>query len=224
MSTAMPFPTPDDTAETYWNGFYRGLDRPAASPPGPNALLVEEVGPLSPGTALDLGCGFGGDAIWLATQGWRVTAVDVSGAVLERAGEYAARADVAERIDWQRHDLTATFPAGTHDLVCAQFLHSPMERPGQRDAILRRALDAVAPGGSLLVTGHTGIPDSMKGTPFDVHLPTTTELHAALNPDPAVWSTVTERAATRETTGPDGRSFTHRDMMLRLVRAQAYAR
>lgn len=58
MSTAMPFPTPDDTAETYWDGFYRGLNRPADSAPGPNALFVDEVGPLSPGTALDLGCGF----------------------------------------------------------------------------------------------------------------------------------------------------------------------
>ena len=63
----------------------------------------------------------------------------------------------------------------------------------------------------------------MKGTPFDVHHPTTTELRAALDPDPAVWSTVTERAATREATGPDGRSFTRRDTMLRLVRTQASA-
>jgi hypothetical protein len=51
-------PDPDDTAETYWDGFYRGLNRPADSAPGPNALFVDEVGPLSPGTALDLGCGF----------------------------------------------------------------------------------------------------------------------------------------------------------------------
>jgi SAM-dependent methyltransferase len=213
---SMPLPTPDDTAQTYWDGFYDGFERPDDTVPTPNALLLEEVGSLSPGTALDLGCGFGGDAIGLAARGWRVTAADVSGAVLERAAGYAERVGV--RVDWQRHDLTATFPAGTYDLVYSQFLHSPMERPGDRDAILRRALDAVAPGGSFLVTGHAGIPDAMKGTPFDVHLPDAAELRTALALDPAVWTVAAERDATREVTGPDGRPFIRRDTVLRLRR------
>lgn len=220
---ALPSPVPGDTAETYWDGVYDGLDRPAHETPPPNALLVDEVGPLAPGTALDLGCGRGGDAIWLAGRGWRVTAVDVSGRVLDRARAHAARAGVTERIDWQRHDLTATFPAGTFDLVCSQFLHSPLEEPGQRDAILRAALGSVAAGGTLLVTGHVGIPEAMRGTPFDVHLPTTDEMRAALDPDPRAWTVTTERTAEREATGPDGRAFTRRDAVLRLTRSTVQA-
>jgi SAM-dependent methyltransferase len=212
---SMPLPTPEDTPQTYWDGFYGGPDRPAHRVPTPNALFVAEVEALAPGRALDLGCGLGGDAIWLVGRGWRVTAVDVSGEVLRRARGYAALAGV--EVDWQRHDLTATFPDGAHDLVCAQFLHSPLERPGQRDAILRRALDAVAPGGSLLVTGHAGIPDAMRGTAFDVHLPSTAELRAALAPDPTLWTVATERTTRREVTGPDGVPFTRADTVLRLV-------
>jgi SAM-dependent methyltransferase len=214
---SMPLPTPDDTPQTYWDGFYGGLDRPADRVPAPNALFAAEVGESAPGSALDLGCGLGGDAIWLAGRGWRVTAADVSGEVLRRARGFAALAGV--EVDWQRHDLAASFPAGSYDLVCAQFLHSPLERPGQRNAILRRALTAVAPGGSLLVTGHAGLPDAMRGTAFDVHLPSTAELRTALAADPARWAVATERALRREVTGPDGAPFVRADTVLRLVRA-----
>jgi hypothetical protein len=61
----------------------------------------------------------------------------------------------------------------------------------------------------------------MKGTPFDVHLPDTAELRAALALDPAVWTVAAERDATREVTGPDGRPFIRRDTVLRLRRGQA---
>ncbi len=217
----MPFPTATDTAETYWDGFYSGLAQPEGWRPGPNVVLVEEVAPLTPGTALDLGCGMGGDAIWLATHGWRVTAVDVSEAALDRARDHARRAGLAQRIRWERHDLTDTLPTGEHDLVCAQFLHSPMERPGQRDAMLRRAMGAVAPGGSFLVIGHLGMPAAMKDTPFDVQLPTAAELRAALGADPAEWRVVTERTVTRLTPDQDGTSAPRQDGVLRLSRAAA---
>ncbi|MBR7677707.1 methyltransferase domain-containing protein, partial [Streptomyces daliensis] len=58
----------------------------------PNEALVREVSGLAPGRALELGCGEGGDAVWLARQGWRVTATDISGVALARAEEHAARA------------------------------------------------------------------------------------------------------------------------------------
>ncbi|MFR9806517.1 class I SAM-dependent methyltransferase [Pseudonocardia sp. RS010] len=224
MSTSpagMPFPTPEDTAESYWDAFYGGLDRPDDAIPSPNGLLVAEAGTLAAGSALDLGCGFGGDAIWLAGQGWRVTAVDVSGGALRRAAGYAVLAGVD--VDWQRHDLTQTFPPGEFDLVCAQFLHSPLEQPGQRDSILRRAMNCVAPGGSLLVTGHGGIPEAMRGTPFDVHLPSTAELRTALAPG-AEWSIATERTIVREVVGPDGRPFEREDSALRLERGPVTSR
>lgn len=211
----MPVPTPEDTPQSYWDGFYAGLP-PRDDLPTPNALFAEEAADLSPGRALDLGCGFGGDAIWMAGRGWKVVAVDVSGEALTRARSAAEQAGV--EVDWQRHDLTATFPDGAFDLVCTQFLHSPTELPGQRDAILRRAMDAVVAGGSLLVTGHAGLPPTMKDTPFDVGLPGLDELRAALDPDPALWTEATARSTTREVVGPDGTPFTREDTLLRLVR------
>jgi ubiquinone/menaquinone biosynthesis C-methylase UbiE len=74
-------------AETIWSG-------------NPNAQLVAEVSGLTPGTALDVGCGEGGDAIWLARRGWRVTGADFSANGLARAARHAAAAGVADRIDW----------------------------------------------------------------------------------------------------------------------------
>ncbi|MEV4346751.1 methyltransferase domain-containing protein [Actinoplanes sp. NPDC049596] len=118
----------------------------------PNVVLVREVSALPPGRALDLGCGEGGDAIWLARQGWHVTAVDVSGVALARAAEQAG--DLT--IDWQRHDLSQSFPEGTYDLVSAQFLYHRGEF--DRTAVLRRAAAAVAPGGVLLIEGHMDDP------------------------------------------------------------------
>lgn len=116
-----------------------------------NASLAAEVATLTPGTALDVGCGQGGDAIWLATQGWRVTATDVAQSALDSGAEKAAAAGVTA-ITWEQHDLGVSFPAGAFDLVTTSFLHSPVELP--RSAILRRAAAAVAAGGTLLVIGH----------------------------------------------------------------------
>lgn len=225
MSTrpAMPVPSPDDTGETYWDAFYSRLELPPDWSPNPNALLVHEIGPEvgdeAPGTALDLGCGAGGDAIWLAERGWHVTAVDISRAVLRRAAEFAERAGVADRIQWEHHDLTRTFPTGEFALVSTQFLHSPVERGGDRDAIMRRAMAAVASGGTLLVIGHVGYPSWMDEPPFDVHLPSTAETFAALNPDPAHWKVVTNRIHVREIAGPGDEPGTREDGVLRLRRA-----
>lgn len=142
------------SAEEYWDERYGGTERIWSG--RPNVALVREVTGLAPGTALDLGCGEGGDAIWLAGQGWRVVGTDVSRRALERAAGHAERAGVADRVEWRRHDLAVDFPAGRFDLVSAHFLHSPVEMP--REEILRSAAAAVAPGGVLLVVGHAGWP------------------------------------------------------------------
>src|SRR5690606_32885701 len=105
-----------------------------------------EVNELAGATALDLGCGQGDDAIWLARRGWRVTAVDVSATVLERAAGRAAAAGVEDAITWRRMDLAQTFPDGEFDLVASCYLHSPVDLP--RSAILQAAAAAVAPGGT----------------------------------------------------------------------------
>ena len=118
----------------------------------PNAQLVAEVSRLSPGTALDVGCGEGGDVIWLAQQGWRVTGADFSANGLARAARHVADAGVAERVDWWQVDAR-TFEAGgrSYDLVTTHFLHPPDR--GMVD-VIRRLADAVAPGGHLLIVGH----------------------------------------------------------------------
>jgi SAM-dependent methyltransferase len=116
----------------------------------PNGVLVTEVADLPPGHALDVGCGEGGDAQWLARRGWRVTAVDISRIALQRAATTGA--DLADRVTWTRADLTALPPpADAFDLVSIQYFPLP-HQPAH--TALRGLLAAVAPGGTLLVASH----------------------------------------------------------------------
>lgn len=118
----------------------------------PNPQLVAEVSGLTPGTALDVGCGEGGDATWLARQGWRVTGSDFSANALARAARHADEAGVADRIDWRQMDArTFTADGRTYDLVTTHFLHPP---DGGMVEVTKRLCDAVTPGGHLLVVGH----------------------------------------------------------------------
>lgn len=115
-----------------------------------NGALVAEVEALAPGRALDVGCGEGGDALWLAAKGWQVTAVDVSQVALARARSAAAAAGI--EVDWVRGDLVADLPSpGRYDLVTAQY---PALRHTPDDDAVRGLLGAVSPGGTLLVVGH----------------------------------------------------------------------
>jgi 2-polyprenyl-3-methyl-5-hydroxy-6-metoxy-1,4-benzoquinol methylase len=110
------------------------------------------VSGLSPGTALDVGCGEGGDVIWLARQGWRVTGADFSANGLARAARHAEQAGVGDRTDWWQVDArTFTADGRSYDLVTTHFLHPP---DGAMVEVTRRLSTAVAPGGHLLVVGH----------------------------------------------------------------------
>lgn len=116
----------------------------------PNRFLVEEVADLSPGRALDLGCGEGRNAVWLAECGWRVTAVDFSAVALGKARALARARGV--EVELVEADLGTYSPtAGGFDLVLLLYIHVPADL---RRAILGRARDALAPGGTLLVIGH----------------------------------------------------------------------
>lgn len=139
------------SAET-WDERYRASHRVWSG--NPNARLVEQTADLEPGTALDVACGEGGDAIWLAQQGWRVTAVDVSEVALEKLAAHAEEAGVDDRLRIGLYDaLEDPRPVGrrTFDLVTVSFLHVP--EPDFAD-IYRGIAEAVAPGGRLLVTAH----------------------------------------------------------------------
>ena len=118
--------------------------------PGPNRRFAEVVGDLPPGRALDLACGEGRNAIWLAAQGWRVTAVDFSPVALERAARLAA--DRGVTVDLLHHDVrTWDPPAGAFDLVALLYVHLPSD---DLRRLHTRAAAAVAPGGTLVVIGH----------------------------------------------------------------------
>ncbi|MFE9204342.1 class I SAM-dependent methyltransferase [Micromonospora sp. NPDC007230] len=193
-------PAVDDTTARFWDELYQQRERVWSG--RANAVLAEVVEPLPPGTALDLGCGEGGDAIWLAGQGWQVTAVDISTTALDRLAAEAARAGVASRITVARHDLTRTFPAGRYDLVSAQFLQSPLELP--REAVLRAAARAVAPGGRLLVVEHGAPPPWARDSHPHARFASPQEILGTLDLEPDGWHTERLGAAHRTGTGPDG--------------------
>ncbi|MER7332077.1 methyltransferase domain-containing protein [Micromonospora sp. NPDC000119] len=197
-------PDVDEETARYWEELYGRRDRYWSGRANP--ILVDVAGPLPAGTALDLGCGEGGDAIWLAGRGWRVTAVDVAETALDRASAAAAEAGVASRIEFRRHDLTRTFPPGEFDLVSAQFLQSPLEFP--RGEVLRSAARAVAPGGRLLVVEHGEVPPWGRHAHPDVRFPTPQETLAELDLDPDRWLTERLDAPRRQATGPDGHTGT----------------
>lgn len=200
----------------FWDALYGERDQIWSG--NPNAFLVREVEELAPGTALDLGCGEGGDSIWLAQQGWQVTGVDISTVALERAAAAAEGDGVANRIDWRHHDLAESFPDGTFDLVSAQFFHSPVELP--RDDILRAAAAAVRPGGTLLIVGHADMPPWARHKPGHGHadMPSPAQVLELLDLDPDEWHEALLESPPREAKGPDGETATLTDSILRIRR------
>ncbi len=116
----------------------------------PNGRLVAEVADLTPGRALDVGCGEGADAMWLARLGWTVTAIDISDLAVRRAREAAELAGVA--VEWFCGDALRTrFPARSFDLVSMQY---PALPKAAGEACVRTLLDTVRPGGWLLAVYH----------------------------------------------------------------------
>ncbi|WP_410615495.1 SAM-dependent methyltransferase [Amycolatopsis sp. lyj-109] len=115
-----------------------------------NVNLRTEAEGLKPGHALDLGSGEGGDAIWLAKQGWTVDGVDISTTALARAEEAGAEAGVT--VNWLHRNILEWRPEAQYDLVSAQYMHLP---PDLRRDVFTAAAAAIRPGGSLLVVGHS---------------------------------------------------------------------
>jgi SAM-dependent methyltransferase len=141
--------TASDPSRERWNRRWAGEERVHVST-APSRFVVAEVADLPPGAALDLACGAGRNAVWLAEQGWRVTAVDFSGVALRMARSLAA--ERAVDAEWIEADVVAwTPPARAYDLVCVFYLQLPAS---ERPSALAHAAAAVRPGGTLLVVGH----------------------------------------------------------------------
>ncbi len=115
----------------------------------PNRFLVEATADLGPGTLLDVACGEGRNAIWLAEKGWRATGVDFSAVALRKAQRLAAARGVD--VDWVEADVRAWQPSRAFDLVVLSYLQLPAP---ERRLVLEKYAGAVAGGGHLLVVGH----------------------------------------------------------------------
>jgi SAM-dependent methyltransferase len=138
--------------KTFWDERYRSAPQIWSGRPNPH--LVSDTGALTPGRALDVGAGEGADAIWLATHGWKVTAIDISAVALERGRAQAETlgADVSDNITWTQADvLVADLPDAAFDLVTVQFVHFAST---DRTTFFQRCIAAVAPGGTLMIGAH----------------------------------------------------------------------
>jgi SAM-dependent methyltransferase len=198
-----------------WNERYRSSQRVWSG--NPNPQLVTEIADLRPGRALDVGCGEGADAIWLAGLGWRVVAVDISDVALERAAQHAqaAAGSAPTRIEWHQGDLIARPPeAESFDLVSCQFMQLPPER---RARLFPALVRAVRPGGTLLVVGHhpSDLGTGVRRPPMPELFYTAAEIAAFLDDD---WTVLVNEARPRPATAPDEKEKTVHDAVLRATR------
>ena len=204
---------PSGQAERFWQEHYQDRNQPWSGKA--NAILARFAEPLPAATALDLGCGTGGNALWLAQRGWQMTAVDISANALGRAAAHAATAGVADRVDFQQHDLARTFPAGAFSLVYALYLQSPISFP--RERVLRKAAAAVAAGGLLLIVEHASVAPWSWADPETV-FPTPQEALATLELDLGGWRIAFIGAPERLANGPGGQAAVVADNIIALKR------
>lgn len=192
----------------YWDQHWRGrADVPASTTDSPpNPYIARETTDLTPGTALDAGCGSGAEAVWLASHGWRVTAADISSDAL---GSAARRG--GEPVDWVEADLTTWEPGTRFDLVTTHYAHPAMPQLEFYDRIARW----VAPGGTLLIVGHLAGHDSHGHGHGHAH-PAPAEASATAAAITArlgrEWQIVTADEHVRT---PDGRAATLHDVVVR---------
>jgi SAM-dependent methyltransferase len=203
----------------FWDARYSSAD--ALWSGEPNLRLVEQIAGVSPGTALDVGCGEGADAIWLAARGWQVTGLDVSVVALDRAAQRASATDAeaASRITWQQADLLSWDPGPLQfDLVSAQFMQLPK---ALREPVHRRLAAAVRPGGRLLIVSHH--PSDLETT---VRRPQAADLFAtaeeiAASLDLRDWDILVVSAPERQALDPDGHHVTIHDTVLHAQRIES---
>jgi SAM-dependent methyltransferase len=208
-----------DFDEQYWQRHWleeRG-DQPGDAL-GPNPYVVQAASGRKPGTVLDAGCGEGAEAIWLAQQGWVVTAVDIASAALQRAAARAVAQGVLT-VRWVQADLTVWQPDSLFDLVTTHYAHPSTSQL----AFYERLGRWVSPGGVLLIVGHLNLNGlgQHHGKPHDQQPPAEASVTAAditARLDGSVW--VVDRAdeVVRAVTGPAGQEVLFNDVVVRATR------
>ncbi|MFQ1000549.1 class I SAM-dependent methyltransferase [Modestobacter sp. SSW1-42] len=174
-----------------------------------NPPLVEQTAGLTPGRALDVGCGEGGDVLWLAGHGWQATGLDWSTVALGRAAEHAAAAGLTDRVAWVQGDVESWQPPeGAFDLVTAHYLHPTAE---QLPGVLARLTPGVATGGTLLWVGHAVAEEAAARWGAD-RFARAADVAAHL--DPAGWEVVVAAQRPR----PDGEGHHAADEVVRARR------
>lgn len=205
----------DVAPASYWEERY-ATDAPVWSG-NVNATVAAIVSDMTPGRSLDLGCGEGGDVVWLASRGWNAHGVDIAASAVAR-GRAAASAmgvnatfEVADLSDWE--------PSTTYDLVTASFFHSPVALA--RSEVIRRAAAAVAPEGHILIVTHAAPPPWADEEHVRHHrfLSAREELEE-LELDGAEWAEVRVEDVERTATAPNGSTATLLDGVILLQRAR----
>ena len=136
----------------FWNETWADLE---ARDSGSDEILAEQVEGLTPGRALELACGLGGNAVWLARVGWKVTAMDYSAVAIDKARQLAVEQGVA--IEFVVADATSYVPQNQYDLITCFYIQL---FPTQRANMLANISKILTPGGTLIFVGHdkTGSP------------------------------------------------------------------
>lgn len=192
-----------------WDRMYQ---HKGAGHSSPNPYMDQEITELVPGTALDVGCGEGADALWLALRGWVVTAVDFSGVALQRA----RAADPDQRVTWMQSDILAWRPPEkAFDLVLMHYIHVPV---AARDSVFGRFAATVRAGGVLFVAAHH--PSDVHTTvarPPDPNLHYTAEEIARVLPAEQ-WQVLFAGTRPREARDRSGGTITIKDTVLKAKR------
>lgn len=177
-----------------WNDRYAKKDLVWSA--GPNELFATEIRSLKPGKAVDVACGEGRNAIWLAEQEWNVTAIDFSDVAIEKGRQIAAKRDVI--VNWIAEDVsTWKLPKYEFDLVAVLYLHTTIR---EREQWLKNVIDSVKPSGTFIYIAHDSdnIENGVGGPQDPALLPTVSEITNALKGFDVEIAEVIERHVSRD--------------------------
>ncbi|MDN5853031.1 MAG: class I SAM-dependent methyltransferase [Actinomycetia bacterium] len=209
--------------KSYWDQIWTGERATSMSTSEPNPHLIKEIDGLARGTTIDAGCGAGAEAIWLATQGWEVTGVDVSEAALAFADDRTPTG-IAGQVEWVQADLSAWEPEAQYNLVTTHYAHPDMPQLDFYD----RIASWVAPQGTLLIVGHLhhrGSTNDQRHEQGHGHGHTQPPTEASVTAaaitdrlDPDAWAVVTAEESQRVVTDPGGHPTTVHDVVVKATR------